>query len=199
MGGAPEYNRSAGAAYIFRSQEYVDQKITQVQNNGTMVDNSTTSSNKVSYQWMQWPQLSAPRASPFSRDQFGSSVSISGGQAVVGAPHAYVSGKDVWRTTQPYTWAGKIFLFQYIIDKNDWNKGDDIMAMDGLEGDLFGTSVAMGGTNGEFIVVGAEGKQQCAGAAYVLHQSGSGFTHPGFTFIGTIVVLSLFFMDRVAL
>jgi len=49
---------------------------------------------------------------------------------------------------------------------------------------------------GEFIVVGAEGKLQCAGAAYVLHQSAAGLQQPGLLLAGAIALLSWFAMER---
>jgi len=99
--------------------------------------------------------------------QAGSSVSISGNTAVVGAPHASsdTGQVDVYvRTPGTHTWT-----FQATITATGANAG--------AAGDLFGASVSVSGDN---VAIGAAGRNSSAGAAYVFNRSGSTWTQTAY-------------------
>ncbi len=89
-----------------------------------------------------------------SGDTFGSSVSLSGSTAVIGAPH---QGSNT----------GTVYVF--VSSKKTWTQQAELTASDGAPGDLFGSSVALDGST---LVVGAAGKGSNTGAAYVFTGSG---------------------------
>ncbi len=88
-------------------------------------------------------------------DSFGWSVSISGSTAVVGAPG---SNGDT----------GSAYVF--VRSGPAWNQQAELRASDGISGDFFGWSVAVTGSTA---VVGANGKKNFQGAAYVFGRSGT--------------------------
>ena len=90
-----------------------------------------------------------------TREYFGYSVAIDENTAVVGAPRK----ND--RTGAAYV---------YTLDGDSWTRQAEITAGDAEEYDLFGQSVAV---DGNTIVVGAPGKDDGAGAAYVFTMEGN--------------------------
>ncbi|MEM6398387.1 MAG: hypothetical protein AAF741_18705, partial [Bacteroidota bacterium] len=108
-------------------------------------------------------------------DGFGLAVSISGNQAIVGAP---LEANDV---------AGSAFLnasgSAYILEQDDsgnWSQSQKLVASDRQEGDQFGFSVAI---SGDYAVVGAwaedpqddmDNELSFAGSAYVFEKDDNG-------------------------
>ncbi|HOO70687.1 MAG TPA: hypothetical protein PK926_02920 [Spirochaetota bacterium] len=93
--------------------------------------------------------------------QFGSSVSIDGDYAIVGAANA----PGVENNT------GAAYIYRRT-GTNTWDTGQKIFADDGASNDCFGTSVSI---NGAYVIVGAElenEKGEYAGAAYIFHRTG---------------------------
>src|ERR1019366_4332134 len=84
-----------------------------------------------------------------ANDLLGSSVSVSGNTAVVGAPAR--NGNQ-----------GAAYVFAFA--GGTWTQQAELAAGDGASGDLFGTSVSV---NGTLMVVGAPGRNSGTGAAYV--------------------------------
>ncbi|MCK4342885.1 MAG: hypothetical protein KAY37_14320 [Phycisphaerae bacterium] len=93
-------------------------------------------------------------------DYFGSSVSIDGDIAVVGAHFNDTSAQD----------AGTAYVFQY--DGSNWVEVAKLLATDGAVGDWFGVSVSI---SGDVIVVGASGDNNSTGAAYVFVKPAGGW------------------------
>jgi hypothetical protein len=91
-------------------------------------------------------------------DFFGTSVSISGDYAVIGA-----YGKN---SNQ-----GKAFIFNRT--DTGWVETDTITASDGTAGDFFGASVSI---SGDYAVIGAYGKNSDQGKAYIFHLTDTGWT-----------------------
>jgi len=127
--GAYDHAKSAGRAYVF----------------------ATTGSG--------WKQMSELQGSDtVSGDQFGSSVSVSGTTAVVGAGgHA--------------DHAGRAYVFAKT--PGGWKQTAELKGSDTVAGDYFGWSVAI---SGETIVVGAYGHAKNAGRAYVFTETPKGWT-----------------------
>ena len=102
-------------------------------------------------------------AGAFRSDQYlGSSVSISGDTAVIGAP-GYDHGSNAD--------AGLVYVF--IRNGNAWTEQQGLFASDGSAGDRFGTSV---GISGDTLVVGAsydDDVGSASGSVYVFVRSGS--------------------------
>ncbi|UCE60920.1 MAG: FG-GAP repeat protein [Phycisphaerales bacterium] len=113
--------------------------------------------------WVEEQKLSVP--SPQDADRFGSSVSISGDVAIVGA---------VWDdcSTYPDNNCGAAYIFRY--NGSSWVLERRIVAADNNQGDSFGYSVSV---SGDAVVVGAPGADCVAGdacgAAYVFRFNGS--------------------------
>ncbi len=105
--GAPDHtvgaNAGAGAAYVF-------------------VQSGTT--------WTQQAELTA--GDDAADDAFGTSVSVSGSDAIVGAPNHAVSGKSQ---------AGAAYVF--VQSGATWNQQTELTAGDGVALDWFGTSVSV--------------------------------------------------------
>jgi hypothetical protein len=91
-----------------------------------------------------------------ARDDFGSSVAISGTTAVVGT-----SGTD---------YAGRAYVFTKT--SSGWKQTAELMGSDVVAGDEFGASVSIWGTT---VVVGAESHANNAGRAYVFTKTSSGW------------------------
>jgi hypothetical protein len=131
--GANGKSSSSGATYLFTAS-------------GTM--------------WTQAVELTASDAA--AGDQFGTSVSLRGGLAVVGAPGHAVSGNAS---------QGAVYVFGG--SGASWAQRSEILATDGSEYSYLGNSVALDGTT---ILAGAPGAvagSAQSGAAYVFVQSGS--------------------------
>ena len=89
----------------------------------------------------------------------GTSVSISGDTAVVGAPGD--GGK------------GAVYVFVRDPLTNTWAPQQTLTASDGVAGDLFGHAVSISGNN---IAVGAAGRNSNTGAVYGFNRSGTTWT-----------------------
>jgi len=113
--------------------------------------------------WGEGKKLTASDAA--DGDQFGTSVSISGGTAVVGAPYEDSGGTD----------SGAAYIFYRDRDGEDnWGEEAKLIASDAESGDLFGWSVAI---SSNFVVVGAPYEDSGgadSGAAYVFFRNQDG-------------------------
>jgi len=105
--------------------------------------------------WPQQAKLIAPDGTAY--DSFGSSVSISGDYAIVGAYNDDGSGSA--------------YIFKY--DGTTWIQQKKLTALDGAAGDNFGWSVSI---SGDYAIVGADGdddKGDASGSAYIFKRYGS--------------------------
>ena len=125
LAGAPSEGGLTGAAYVF------------VFSNGA---------------WSQQAKLTA--ADGVSGDQFGTSVSLDGQTAVIGA-----SGS-----------AGQGAAYIFAQSGSTWTQQTKLTASDGAAGDQFGVSVA---TSGPMAIVGASGSASHQGAAYIFALAGA--------------------------
>jgi hypothetical protein len=92
-------------------------------------------------------------------DNFGGSVSIDSGTAIIGA-----SGDD----------AAKGSAYVFVRSGTDWiEQTPKLTANDGVAGDLFGTSVSI---NSNTIIAGASGDDSSKGSAYIFFRTGNTFT-----------------------
>ncbi len=103
--------------------------------------------------WTQQQKLTASDAA--TDDFFGWSVALSGDTALVGA-----EGKN--------SGTGAVYVF--LRSGSTWTEQQKLAASDAAASDAFGWSVAL---SGDTALVGAEGKNSSAGAAYVFLRSGS--------------------------
>jgi hypothetical protein len=124
---------------------------------GVPGDNSNTGSAYVfkrdGTSWMQEAKLTASDGA--TEDRFGSSVSISGVYAIVGA----------WFDDSQ---TGSAYVFKR--DGTSWMQDDKLTASDGATGDCFGYSVSI---DGDYCIVGASFDDSQIGSAYVFKRSGS--------------------------
>ena len=101
-----------------------------------------------------------------ARDQFGTSVAISGTTAVVGAAFEDINGNEDQGAVYVYTWNGL-----------DWvQQGSPLTASNGAAGDNFGISVAV---DGDTLAVGAWSAnlgETNAGAVYIFTRNGTTWT-----------------------
>jgi hypothetical protein len=86
---------------------------------------------------------------------FGSSVSLDGDYALIGADGDDDNGNN----------AGSVYIFK--CDGVTWSRHVKLLAPDGIKGDLFGRSVAIDGDNAIIGAVGADGNESGSGSAYV--------------------------------
>ena len=104
--------------------------------------------------------------------KFGTSIAFNGNQAVIGTDFYYNSsggGTDL---------IGKVFLFNFNPNTEEWTEGITIVPSDGMPGDGFGRSVAW---NAGYIVVGAPtatvnspgGLKVWGGKVYIFNSSGT--------------------------
>jgi hypothetical protein len=123
--------------------------------------------------WTQVQKIVAPDRA--ANDFFGSSVSISGNYAIVGA--SCESEDAAGENTLDY--AGSAYIFERDGSGN-WTQVQKIVALDRAEGDFFGNSVSI---SGNYVLVGdteededAEGENtlNSAGSAYIFERDGSG-------------------------
>ena len=91
-------------------------------------------------------------------DNFGGSLSESGGQLMIGA----------WGTD---SLKGSVFVFEY--NGSEWQETQELTANDGVAHDWFGYSVSV---SGNFALVGAHNDDGESGAAYVFEYDGSSWT-----------------------
>ena len=114
--------------------------------------------------WQMQAKLTAGTAA--ANDYFGTSVSLSGDKAVVGAPQI-----DPEQELESLRGPGKAFVFQRT--GTAWSAGQSLAPADGANDDFFGRSVAVSGSTA---VVGAPRHdpvvRASAGAAYVFVESG---------------------------
>ena len=103
-------------------------------------------------EWSQQQTLVASDGA--ANDAFGSSVSLSGDTAVIGA-----SGKN----------SGHGAAYVFVRTGGVWSQQQELTASDAAAGDNFGWSVSLSGNTA---VIGASGKSQYVGAAYVFALSG---------------------------
>jgi len=106
--------------------------------------------------WSQQAKLTA--SDGVSGDQFGSSVSVDGATAVIGASGANSA-------------QGEAYVFMQ--SGSTWTLQAKITASDGAAGDQFGVSIAVSGASA---VVGASGSASGQGAAYVFAAAGSAWS-----------------------
>ena len=95
-------------------------------------------------------------------DYFGTSVSINGEYAVVGAPNIVNNG----------TTPGAAYVFKRT--GTSWAQEEKLFASDGVAGDVFGNSVSI---SGDYAIVGAflhdDNGLSNSGSAYVFHRNGT--------------------------
>ena len=96
-----------------------------------------------------------------AEDAFGSSVSIDGDYAIVGAHLEDAGGTD----------AGAAYVF--IRSGTSWSQQAKLTASDATAEDAFGSSVSI---DGDYAIVGASLKNAAAGAAYVFIRSGTSWS-----------------------
>lgn len=109
--------------------------------------------------WVERTILTAADGAP--GDAFGSAMAFTGIDIIVGAPEqGNVNGDD----------AGAVYLFNR--NGEAWTQKGRLLAVNSVIQPLFGSSVAI---SGDYAVVGAEGKTDDTGAAYVYHQTEAGW------------------------
>jgi drug/metabolite transporter superfamily protein YnfA len=91
-------------------------------------------------------------------DGFGTALAFDGTTLVVGAPYASNG-------------AGAVYLYTY--KSGAWKPQTELTASDGQNGDLFGNVVALSGSS---IVIGAPGRNNGTGAAYVFTLNGASWS-----------------------
>jgi len=109
--------------------------------------------------WSQEAKLTASDGA--ASDWFGTSVSISGDYAIVGA-----SGDD-----DSGVGSGSAYIFKR--DGTVWSEQDKLLASDGAADDAFGVSVSI---SGDYAVVGASGDDDngnLSGSAYIFRRDGT--------------------------
>ena len=107
-------------------------------------------------------------ASPVAKDEFSSSIAISGDWAISGTP---LHDADANNTN-----SGIVYIFQK--SGSSWTQIADVTGDDTRDEDKFGYSVAI---DGDYFIVGAQsrtepGEPVKTGAAYIFHRSGSTWT-----------------------
>jgi len=105
--------------------------------------------------WIFTQKVSA--SDPAGYDNFGYSVALSGGTAVVGAYQKDLGSSVI---------QGAAYVFTE--SAGSWSEQQKLLASDGGEYDYFGRSVAI---SGDTLVVGAPGRESQRGAAYVFTRS----------------------------
>lgn len=108
--------------------------------------------------WGNQAKLSAPDGA--ADDYFGSTVSISGDTAVVGAPGDDDNGDN----------SGSAYIFQW--NGTNWIQQAKLTASDGFNTDFFGCSVSI---SGDTVIVGALGWGNNKGRAYIFKGRGMGW------------------------
>ncbi len=101
--------------------------------------------------WTQQQKLTASDGA--ANDVFGATVSVSGDTAVIGA-----YGKN----------SGQGAAYVFVRSSGVWSQQQKLTAADGAANDLFGLSVSV---SGDTAVIGADGKNNFQGAAYVFVRS----------------------------
>ena len=112
--------------------------------------------------WIEQTKLTASDGAP--DDRFGSSVSISGDYAVIGA----YGGDDILNNR------GAAYIFHR--SGTNWTQQAKISAYDGAEDDWFGWSVSI---DGDYVVIGSvddDDNGSASGSAYIFHRNGTTWT-----------------------
>ncbi|MGH8428080.1 MAG: hypothetical protein ACRES7_08885 [Gammaproteobacteria bacterium] len=127
--------------------------------NGNYYQGAAYVFSEVGGTWTQAAKLTASDGA--MGDEFGSSVALVGGTALVGAEVATVNGKHAQGAAYVFSEAG-----------GTWTQTQKLIASDGVAGDEFGTSVALAGST---VLVGAFNAtvngNDYQGAAYVFSNS----------------------------
>ena len=111
--------------------------------------------------WIQQTKLTA--SSPAAGDQFGSDVSISGDNAIVGADRNDYNGP----------WSGAAYVFQRT--NIGWIQQDMLVPSDGNVGDRFGNSVSI---SGNYLIIGSywdDDNGFNSGSAYIFRKDVAGW------------------------
>ena len=112
-----------------------------------------------------WSQQAKLTASDGAEDDcFGSSVSIFGDYAIVGAPYDNDNGNV----------SGSAYIFHR--SGSTWSQQAKLTASDGAESDYFGSSVSI---SGDYVIIGAKSDDDNgsnSGSAYIFHRSGSSWS-----------------------
>jgi hypothetical protein len=95
-------------------------------------------------------------------DTYGTAVALDGDVAVIGAPEEFVKGSLE---------AGAVYIYRF--DGTTWNEEQKLKASDFLPDDRFGNSVAICGNT---LLVGADGHDLGAGAAYFFDYDGTSWS-----------------------
>ena len=128
--------------------------------------------------WTQQTELTASDGA--ENDQFGASVALSGGNALIGAYGHNPGGTG--------TWVGTAYLFSG--SGSSWSQQAGLTASDASDNSRFGWSVAMSGST---MLVGAYTANNSAGAAYVFgleQPQAISFTAPGTGTVGGSATLT---------
>jgi hypothetical protein len=116
--------------------------------------------------WSQQAELTAADGITGHSDEFGSSVSVNGDTAVVGARFKAVNGHN-----------GQGAAYVFARSSGVWGQQAELTAADGAVSDVFGSSVSISGDNA---VIGAPAKaingQGGQGAVYLFVRSGSAWS-----------------------
>ena len=114
------------------------------------------------YGGASWTQQAKLTASDYDTDdEFGTSVSIDGDTAIVGAPKEDASGAS----------AGAAYVF--VRTGSSWSQQQKLIASDGEAGDQFGRSVSV---DGDYAIVGAPEKNSGQGFSYIFKRTGGAWT-----------------------
>jgi len=105
--------------------------------------------------WTQQQELTAVDGA--SGDEFGNTVAVSGKTALIGAPYKN-------------SYQGAAYVFTCSGTPCTWTQQQELTAVDGGRGDVFGYSVAVSGNT---VIIGAIGQNSPRGAAYVFTCSGT--------------------------
>ena len=117
--------------------------------------------------WTQQQELTA--ADGARDDEFGNSVAMSGHTALIGAwgKHSlYMPGAPMTAVAPQ----GAAYVFTCSGTPCTWTQQQELTAVDGRRGDVFGYSVAVSGNT---VIIGAIGQNSPRGAAYVFTCSGT--------------------------
>ncbi len=136
--------------------------------------------------WVQIAKLTADDGAASA--EFGASVAIKGDMIAIGAPNASNNGAT--------------YVFQNT-SGSTWTQVAKLVASNGVAGDRFGSSVAMGSSK---VLVGAPSRDAQSGAAYLFRKSGASWIQAvqfasaefGASAFGSAVALSSYFADDFA-
>jgi len=111
--------------------------------------------------WVQTQELTSSDGA--ANDNFGSSVSISGNYAIIGAPYKTIGSNQA---------QGATYIFYF--DGSSWIQQQELISSDGAANDFFGHSISI---SGNYAIIGAPfktiGNNTQQGAAYIFYFDGS--------------------------